>query len=70
MRLGFRPPMGRNLVPSKPKRVPVPLSPKQLELLDRLVRAGVLGGSRPEVLKYLFVREIERLYPDEVKGAE
>jgi hypothetical protein len=60
--------MGRNLVPSRPTKVQVSLSAQQLVLLDRLVKAGVVGTSRPEVLKYLFVREIEKLYPDEVKG--
>jgi hypothetical protein len=49
--------------------VPIRLSDQQLELLDRLVSAAILGTSRPEVLKHLFIREVERLFPDEVRGS-
>ena len=48
--------------------VPIRLSDRQLELLDRLVQGAVLGTSRPEVLKHLFIREVERLFPEEIKG--
>jgi len=48
--------------------VPVRLSPEQLELLDRLVRARLLGTSRTEICKHWVVEELKRMYPEEFKG--
>lgn len=59
--------MPQKLHSSKLISVPVRLSGRQIELLDRLVKAEVLGTSRPEILKYLFTREVERLFPEDVK---
>lgn len=50
--------------------VPLRISARLAGLLDRLVERGVLGTSRPEVLRYLLTREVERIFPEEVKGPE
>lgn len=55
---------------AEPTSVLVLLSERQTFLLDRLVRAGVLGTSRPEIFRYLLIREIEKQYPEEVKGRD
>jgi len=60
--------MPRKRNSSEMEPVSLRVSAQLAELLDRLVARGVLGTSRPEVLKYLLVREVERIFPEEVKG--
>lgn len=60
--------MPKKLVKTKLTSVPVRLSPEQLGLLDRLVRAGLLGTSRTEICKHWVIEELRKIYPEEFRG--
>lgn len=42
----------------KTPKVQVTLTPAQLNMLDDLVKEGVLGGNRAEVMKQLFLNHM------------
>lgn len=53
--------MPRKLNGEKPIPVSIRLTLKQAALVDKLVEEGLYGSSRPEVLKYFVIRELERV---------
>lgn len=64
----YPPPAMPKLERVEPETVALRLSPQQVGLIDRLVKQGLLGTSRPEICKRWVIDALKEIYPEEFRG--